>query len=112
LRLAEEIERNGARFYTLVAEESKVASMRQFFTDLASMEKEHERVFASLRSKLTAEEQTPVTFDPEGATAQYLQALAGVSVIDEKAKAASVLAERLIDREDLARTPKAAIDLE
>ena len=88
LRLAEEIERNGALFYTLAAEQTKTPSTRQFFTELASMEKEHVKVFTSLRSKLTAQEQASVTFDPDGETAQYLKALAGVSVIDEKAKKA------------------------
>jgi rubrerythrin len=112
LRLSEEIERNGARFYTLAAEQSKNPSTRQFFTELATMEKAHEKVFSSLRSKLTAQEQAPVGFDPEGETAQYLKALAGVSVIDEKAKNAFALAENLTDQEGPAKVLKAAIDLE
>ena len=112
LRLAEEIERNGALFYTLAAEQTKTPSTRQFFTELASMEKEHEKVFTSLRSELTAREQAPVTFDPDGETAQYLKALAGVSVVDEKAQSAFALAEKLSDKEGLAKALRAAIDLE
>ena len=112
LRLAEEIERNGALFYTLAAEQTKTPSTRQFFTELASMEKEHVKVFTSLRSKLTAREQAPVTFDPDGETAQYLKALAGVSVVDEKAQSAFALAEKLSDKEGLAKALRAAIDLE
>lgn len=112
LKLAEEIERNGARFYTLAAEKSKSSPTRQFFTELASMEKEHEKAFSSLRSKLTAQEQASVTFDPDGETAQYLKALAGVSVIDEKAKNAFALAEGLTHEEGLTKALRAAIDLE
>jgi rubrerythrin len=112
LKLAEEIERNGARFYTLAAEQSGNPSTRKFFSELAAMEVAHEKVFSSLRSKLTAQEQAPVSFDPEGETAQYLKALAGVSVIDEKAKNAFALAEKLSDQEGLSRALKAAIDLE
>ena len=112
LKIAEEIERNGARFYTVAAEQSKSPSTRQFFTELASMEKEHVKVFTSLRSKLTAREQAPVTFDPDGETAQYLKALAGVSVVDEKAQSAFALAEKLSDKEGLAKALRAAIDLE
>jgi rubrerythrin len=112
LRLAEEIERNGARFYTLAADQSKSPSTRQFFTELASMEKEHEKVFTLLRSKLTAQEKAPITFDPDGETGQYLKALAGVSVVDDRAKNAFALAAKLSDQEGLVKALRAAIDLE
>jgi len=111
-RIAEEIERNGARFYTLAAEQSKNPSTRGFFAQLASMEKEHEKTFSSLRSKLTAQEKEPVTFDPNGEAVQYLKALADVSVVDDKAKNAFALAQNLSEGEGFVKVLRAAIDLE
>lgn len=62
--MAEQIERNGAKFYRAAAE--KFSAVRQVLLDLAAMEDEHQSTFAAMRAQLTAPEQQPILFDPEG----------------------------------------------
>ena len=52
--MAEEIERNGARFYRKAAE--KFPAISELFQKLALMEDEHLATFASLRADLSAAE--------------------------------------------------------
>jgi len=112
LRIAEQIERNGADFYDRLASKTTDREMNRFFQDLASMEREHEKAFSSMRSNLSDQERAPVIFDPEDESAQYLQALAGVSVIDDKAGEAFALAEGASGTEGTSKALRAAIDLE
>ncbi len=50
--MAEQIERNGARFYRAAAK--KIPEVSQVFSDLAAMEDEHEKTFAAINgSKYT-----------------------------------------------------------
>ena len=80
--MAEQIERNGAKFYRKVAEGTEDEGTKQFLLELAEMEDDHERTFAAMRSELSAEERTAPTFDPEGEAAMYLQAMADGYVFD------------------------------
>ena len=73
--MAEEIERNGAKFYRKAAE-SKDGDNRGLLLGLAAMEDEHEKTFAAMRGELSAEEKTPITFDPDNDAALYLRAMA------------------------------------
>ena len=82
--IAEQIERNGAKFYRTVAEKITDTSKKQLLTDLAEMEDEHEQTFKSLRSQLTTDEKIQTTFDPEGESERYLRALADTRVFYEK----------------------------
>jgi len=82
--IAEQIERNGAKFYRNMAEKIEDASKRQLLTDLADMEDEHEQTFKSLRSELSLDEKIQTTFDPEGQSESYLRALADTRVFYEK----------------------------
>lgn len=82
--IAEEIERNGARFYRSVAEKVSDSDKRQILTNLAEMEDEHEQTFKNLRSKLSIDEKIQTTFDPEGESERYLRALADTRVFYEK----------------------------
>jgi rubrerythrin len=50
--MAKQIERNGARFYRLMAENISHISGRELFLGLAAMENEHQKVFASIRNPL------------------------------------------------------------
>ena len=72
--MAEQIERNGGRFYRAAAE-SADPDARQFLLDLAVMEDEHEKTFAEMRAELNATDKTSFTFDPDDEGAQYLQAM-------------------------------------
>ncbi len=73
--MAEQIERNGAKFYRKAAE-SIADDDRDLLLRLAAMEDEHERTFAAMRGQLSEDEKTPITFDPDNEAALYLQAMA------------------------------------
>jgi rubrerythrin len=83
-KIAEQIERNGADFYRKVAQKITNPYKKQLLEDLASMEDEHEQTFKSLRSKLTTDEKLQTTFDPEGESERYLQALADTRIFYQK----------------------------
>jgi rubrerythrin len=82
--MAQQIERNGAKFYRRAAERAE-DRIRQLFLDLAAMEDEHEKAFASMRSSLADAEREATVFDPEGQAALYLRAMADEHVINVKA---------------------------
>ncbi len=82
--IAEQIERNGAKFYRSVAEKIKDTNKKQLLIDLAEMEDEHEETFKSLRSELSMDQKIQTTFDPEGDSERYLRALADTRVFYEK----------------------------
>ena len=84
LQMAEQIERNGADFYRKSSEKIEDPAARKLLLNLAEMEDEHEKTFAVLRSKLTADEKAQTIFDPEGETVRYLKALADSKVFFEK----------------------------
>ncbi|MFH1466278.1 MAG: ferritin family protein [Pseudomonadota bacterium] len=73
--MAEEIERNGVRFYRRAA--ALDPDHRALFTELADWEVGHERLFQRMRAELvTPELEFSPTFDPENEAELYLQALA------------------------------------
>jgi len=82
--IAEQIERNGSRFYRSVAQNITETDKKQLLIDLAKMEDEHEQTFRDLRSKLSVDEKIQTTFDPEGESERYLRALADTRVFYEK----------------------------
>ena len=82
--MAEQIEKNGVKFYTESAEKITDPASKKLLLDLAAMEVEHEKVFASMRAQLTEKEKSATIFDPEGEAALYLRALADVRVFFEK----------------------------
>jgi rubrerythrin len=82
--IAEQLERNGAKFYRSVAEKVNDANKKQILTNLAKMEDEHEQTFKSLRSQLSIDEKIQTTFDPEGESEKYLRALADTRIFYEK----------------------------
>jgi len=91
LEMAEQIERNGARFYRRAAEGTVDSRNRQLLVHLAAIEDEHEKTFASMRANLTDAEQETTVFDPEGQAALYLRAMADGHVFDVKADPAKLL---------------------
>ena len=82
--MAEQIERNGAKFYRTSADGVKEATSRELLMDLAAMEDEHEKTFAAMRSDLTSKEKTTPTFDPGNEAILYLKALADSRVFVER----------------------------
>jgi len=73
--MAEQIERNGARFYRKAASFAS-GSRQETLETLAGMEDQHERTFAQMRADLTAQQKMPLTADPDNQAALYLKAMA------------------------------------
>lgn len=82
--MAEQLERNGAKFYRTAAEGLSDLSAKKLLLDLSEMENAHEKIFASLRADLVEKEKASAVFDPEGEAMAYLQALANIRVFFEK----------------------------
>jgi len=82
--MAEQLERNGAKFYRTAAEGLSDLSAKKLLLDLYEMENAHEKTFASLRADLAEKEKASAVFDPEGEAMAYLQALANTRVFFEK----------------------------
>jgi rubrerythrin len=74
--IAEQIERNGAKFYREAADKSNDADVKKMMQELAAMEDGHEKTFAQMRKELTAAEKESNVFDPDNEVAQYLQTMA------------------------------------
>jgi rubrerythrin len=82
--IAEQIERNGAKFYRTAAENVSDSDHKKLLLDLAAMEDNHEQTFKTLRSNLSRDEKIMTTFDPEGESEGYLRSLADTRVFYEK----------------------------
>jgi len=74
--MAEQIERNGAKFYREAAGKTSNRQIRELFLRLAGMEDSHLRTFQEMRKTLSDQEKGGTTFDPEGEASLYLQAMA------------------------------------
>jgi len=93
--MAEQVERNGAKFYREAAENIDDTGAKKLLNEFAVMEDEHEKTFAGLRSELKDEDKQSTVFDPEGESALYLRALADTRVFFKKEIDTSSLKEIL-----------------
>jgi rubrerythrin len=82
--MALQIEQNGEKFYRDSTGKVKDAEARDLLSRLADMEIEHQKVFKSMKSALTAADRKTMTFDPNNETGQYLASLANTRVFFEK----------------------------
>jgi len=73
---AEQIERNGAKFYREAAGNASDAGVKEMLLSLAVMEDSHEQTFSQMRKELSAEDKESNVFDPDNEVAQYLQTMA------------------------------------
>jgi len=80
--MAQQIERNGARFYRRASEATTDARVRQLLLDLAAWEEQHEKTFGQMRSELSERERRATVFDPEGEGVRYLRAMVEGKVFD------------------------------
>jgi len=93
--VAEHIERSGARFYRQVAEEeTSDEDIRQLLLELAAMEDDHEKVFAGMRTELTAQAATRPVFEQEGDAVAYLRAMTDTLKFDRWSEGPSLWVER------------------
>ncbi len=77
LEMAEEIERNGAKFYREAAAMTTGKDLKEMFLQMAAMEDGHLRTFQQMRKELAAREKEATAFDPYNEAALYLQTMAG-----------------------------------
>ena len=82
--MAEQMERNGAKFYRTAADSASAGSAKDFLLKLAAMEDDHLKTFAQMRAELTTGEKAATVFDPEGEAVHYLRALADTRVFFQK----------------------------
>jgi rubrerythrin len=82
--IAEQLERNGAKFYRDAARALNDDHGRALLNQLAEMEDDHERTFARMRAELSAQEKSSTVFDPDGEAVMYLRALADTRVFYQK----------------------------
>jgi len=74
--IAQQIERNGAKFYRDAATVCADKSMQRFFLQLAEMEDNHEKIFVEMRKNLENESGDTKLFDPNNEIVYYLRAIA------------------------------------
>ena len=89
LHMAEQIERNGARYYRHAAEFIEDAASKKMLLGLASMEDDHEQTFEGMRDELAAANVEDM--DPHGEAAAYMQMIADGQVFDVKSDPADLL---------------------
>jgi len=82
--MAEQMERNGGKFYRTAADSTQDSANKEFLLELAAMEDAHEETFKSIRAELSNQQKASTVFDPEGEAALYLRALADTRVFFEK----------------------------
>jgi len=84
LKIAEQIEENGADFYNRASAAMTDPHYKKFLLDLATMEVFHKKTFADMRSALSETERKPTVFDPNDEAVLYLKALADLRVFYRK----------------------------
>ena len=104
LAMAEEIERNGAEYYTRAAQMTTDERKRCRLEDLAQMELNHERIFSEMRA---SQPTVRASFDPDGEAGRYLGAIVDGQVFDYRAAPAAELAGK-----SLVDVYRKALDLE
>jgi len=106
--IAEQIERNGAKFYREAAANATDADVKKMLLSMAVMEDGHEQTFSDMRKELSAEDKASNLFDPDNEVAQYLQTMADFHGIEGKASAT----EKLTGNETAAEVLKIALQAE
>lgn len=82
--MAEQLERNGAKFYRSASETVADPQSKKFLLQLSQMEVEHEKTFMAMRAGLNETEKAATIFDPEHEAVLYLHALADTRVFFQK----------------------------
>ncbi len=106
--MAEQIERNGAKFYREAAANASDADVKEMLLSMAAMEDGHELTFSQMRKELSAEDKASNTFDPDNEVAQYLQTMADFHGTEGKASST----EQLTGNENLAEILTIALQAE
>jgi rubrerythrin len=75
LEMAEQIERNGAKFYRKAANNASDKNIKTALLKMAAMEDGHLKVFEEMRKGLSGWEKEEIVFDPDNQSVKYLQAM-------------------------------------
>ena len=105
--IAEQIERNGGRFYRRAAEMAPDDKAKQFLLRLADMEDDHETLFRALKEEFTGEDGDKLV-DIDDQALSYLRAIAGGAVFDVKKD----MSEIITGQESLEEIYKIAMEFE
>lgn len=106
--MAEQIERNGAKFYREAAEIATDGDVKEMLLSLAAMEDGHEKTFVQMREELSETEKDSNVFDPDNEVAQYLQTMADFHGTEGKVSST----EKLTGQESMADILKVALQAE
>jgi rubrerythrin len=106
--MAEEIERNGAKFYHEAAQNAQDKAVQKMFAELAAMEEGHEKIFTQIRKELSAQMKEPTVFDPDNEVARYLQTMADFHGMEGKAAPT----QKFTGKESLEEVLRAALQAE
>ena len=106
--MAEQIERNGAKFYREAAQNASDVDVKEMLLSMAVMEDGHEQTFAQMRKELSAEDKESNIFDPDNEAAQYLKTMADFHGTEGKVSST----EKLTGSETVAEVLKIAMQAE
>jgi len=106
--MAEEIERNGAKFYRQAAKKTADKHTQKFLLDLAAMEDGHLRTFQQMRKGLAGREKEQLIYDPDNEALRYLQVIADSHGTEGKKS----LTENLSAAENIRQILEIAVDAE
>jgi rubrerythrin len=90
--MAQQIERNGGKFYRAAAKKFPV--VRDTFLELAAMEDEHLKTFTNMQAELSGTELEEQVFDPDGQAEMYLRVMANGHVFDLRSDPSEQLADK------------------
>jgi rubrerythrin len=74
--MAEQIERNGARFYRQAANNASDRETKKMLLGMAEMEDDHLQTFQEMRKQLGDAEKAPTVYDPDNQAVEYLRTMA------------------------------------
>ena len=106
--MAEQIERNGAKFYREAAGNASDADVKEMLLNMAAMEDGHQKTFAQMRKELSEAEKESNVFDPNNEAAQYLQTMADFHGTEGKVSST----EKLTGNESLSEILQIALQAE
>ena len=104
--MAEQIERNGGKFYRAAAK--KFPEVSKLLLELAAMEDKHLKTYQDMRAELSGTEIEQPVFDPDDQAQMYLRVMADGHIFNVKADPA----EKLADKDTQEDVLKMAIDIE
>ena len=104
--MAEQIERNAAKFYRSAAGRTSDKQIKNMLLNMAAMEDGHLHIFQQMREQLGAEEKEVTVFDPDNEAAMYLRTMA-----DARSREGRISqAKELTGRESIGEVLQVAID--